>query len=45
MGLMDRKHCPCCGKPIIVGQEICLNCHAYLWEVADGMDDQEQTQR
>ena len=33
---MDRKYCPCCGEPIMVGQEACLNCHVYLWEVEDG---------
>lgn len=30
---MNRKKCPCCGEPIMVGQEKCLNCHVYLWEV------------
>lgn len=30
---MDRKYCPRCGEPIMVGQEACLNCHVYLWEV------------
>ena len=30
---MDVKHCPCCGERIMVGQEKCLNCHVYLWEV------------
>ena len=30
---MDVKHCPCCGERIIVGQEACLNCNVYLWEV------------
>lgn len=27
------KRCPCCGEPIMVGQEKCLNCLVYLWEV------------
>lgn len=30
---MDNKKCPCCGEPIMAGQEACLNCHVYLWEV------------
>ena len=30
---MDVKHCPCCGAEIMVGQESCLNCLVYLWEV------------
>lgn len=29
---MDNKECPCCGEPIMVGQERCLNCLVYLWE-------------
>lgn len=33
---MDNKKCPYCGEPIMVGQEKCLNCHEYLWEVSDG---------
>ena len=32
----NPKICPCCGEPIMVGQEACLNCHVYLWEVEDG---------
>lgn len=33
---MDKKHCPCCGEPIMVGQEACLNCRVYyMWEVVD----------
>ena len=28
----SSKICPCCGEPIMVGQEACLNCHVYLWE-------------
>ena len=31
--LKNRKYCPCCGEPIMVGQEKCVNCHVYLWEV------------
>lgn len=27
--------CPCCGEPIMPGQEACLNCLVYLWEVAE----------
>ena len=27
------KYCPCCGEPIMVGQEECLNCRVYLLEV------------
>lgn len=27
------KYCPVCGAPIYVGQEKCLNCLVYLWEV------------
>ena len=30
---MDVKHCPYCGHPIMIGQEKCLNCLTYLWEV------------
>lgn len=30
---MNRKYCHCCGEPIMVGQEACLNCRVYLWEV------------
>ena len=30
---MDAKRCPCCGERIMVGQEKCLNCKVYLWEV------------
>ena len=30
---MDAKHCPCCGHPIMVGQERCTYCLIYLWEV------------
>ena len=30
---MTNKYCPCCGEPIMVGQEECLNCRVYLWEV------------
>lgn len=30
---MDVKRCPCCGERIMVGQEVCLNCKVYLWEV------------
>lgn len=33
---MDQKKCPCCGEPIVVGQEECLNCRVYLLEVDDG---------
>ena len=29
---MNKKVCPCCGAPIMVGQEACLNCRVYLWE-------------
>ena len=29
-----NKHCPVCGRPIMVGQQVCLNCLVYLWEVA-----------
>ncbi len=25
--------CPCCGQPIMAGQEACLYCRVYLWEV------------
>lgn len=25
--------CPVCGEPITPGQEVCLNCLVYLWEV------------
>ncbi len=31
--MFDGKFCPCCGEPIMVGQEVCLNCKVYLWEV------------
>ena len=27
------KHCPCCGAEIVPGQQVCLNCLVYLWEV------------
>lgn len=30
---MNPRICPCCGEPIMVGQEKCVNCHVYLWEV------------
>lgn len=30
---MDLKKCPCCGAEIMPGQEQCLNCLVYLWEV------------
>ncbi len=30
---IDNRFCPCCGEPIMVGAEACLNCHVYLWEV------------
>ena len=33
--MRDPRHCPCCGEPIMVGQEECLNCRVYLWEVED----------
>ena len=29
---MNVRICPCCGEPIRVGQEVCLNCLVYLWE-------------
>lgn len=32
-GKTMNKYCPCCGHPIRVGQEVCLNCLVYLWEV------------
>ena len=28
-----NKYCPVCGSPIKAGQEVCLNCLVYLWEV------------
>jgi predicted nucleic acid-binding Zn ribbon protein len=31
-----NKHCPVCGAEIIAGQEVCLKCRVYLWEVVDG---------
>ena len=30
---MLSKHCPCCGAEIMAGQEECLYCRVYLWEV------------
>jgi hypothetical protein len=33
--VMKNKYCPCCGDPIMVGQEECLNCRVYLWEVGE----------
>ena len=30
------KRCPVCGAEIMAGQEVCLNCWVYLWEVLDG---------
>lgn len=30
---MLNKHCPCCGAEIMAGQEECLYCREYLWEV------------
>ena len=33
MSEMLSKHCPCCGEPIMAGQEECLNCRVYLLEV------------
>ena len=30
---MLSKHCPVCGAEIMAGQEACLNCRVYLWEV------------
>jgi hypothetical protein len=35
---MDQKKCPCCGEPIMAGQEECLNCRVYLMEVEDAID-------
>lgn len=31
--MVNNKVCPCCGEPIVYGQEVCLNCLVYLWEV------------
>ena len=36
--IKDAKHCPCCGAEIMVGQESCLNCLVYLWEVYEDED-------
>ena len=33
--MINKLYCPSCGAEIQAGQEYCLNCHAYLWEVAD----------
>lgn len=30
---MLSNKCPCCGEPIMAGQEECLYCRVYLWEV------------
>lgn len=44
---MTSKYCPCCGEPIMVGQEECLNCRVYLWpaeekdRVKHGMGDEK----
>ena len=29
----NPRICICCGEPILVGQQECLNCRVYLWEV------------
>ena len=29
----NPRVCPCCGEPIMAGQEKCLNCLVYLWEI------------
>ena len=36
--IKDAKHCPCCGHPIMVGQERCTYCLIYLWEVVSSED-------
>lgn len=33
---MLNKHCPVCGAEIVAGQEACLHCRVYLWEVSNG---------
>lgn len=38
---MLSKHCPCCGEPIMAGQEECLNCRVYLWEVKKMATDEK----
>lgn len=30
---MTKLYCPCCGREIMAGQEECLFCRVYLWEV------------
>lgn len=34
----NTKVCPCCGHPIMAGQEACANCKIYLWEVVSDED-------
>ena len=29
----NYNYCPCCGAEITAGQQLCLNCRVYLWEV------------
>ena len=31
--MIQKLYCPCCGAEIIAGQQECLNCRIYLWEV------------
>lgn len=31
--MIQKLYCPVCGAEIIAGQQVCLHCHVYLWEV------------
>jgi predicted nucleic acid-binding Zn ribbon protein len=31
--MIQKLYCPVCGAEITAGQQVCLNCHVYLWEV------------
>ena len=31
--MIMKLYCPCCGAEITAGQQECLNCRVYLWEV------------
>ena len=31
--MIMKIYCPVCGAEITAGQQVCLNCKVYLWEV------------